>query len=389
MPLDVVLTEGEADQVVSENVASLVVAHDIGVARFVSDGRWRISDIKKVGVVCDGGIRLTVRPKVSVARLFYLMQFSGEALTIHASQANLASDSELYATVLHFFARQVEQVIVQGLCQDYLACEDSGQKISGRISFVRQLRRRPGFSVPIEFDRDERSIDILENQLLKAALHQVVRIQHGDVLIKELAGPSLHRLSSVTLRDFSRGVPSVRLNRLNAHYGPALDLATLILRNLSISENSGSTSSYAFLVEMWRVFEGFLESKARAFTLSTDFSFSGQLTRYHLDKQRIVLLRPDLTWFHSGHPVAVADVKYKRLSSGRPANSDLYQLLSYCIRLGAKRGFLIYPFASELDLDLVHPEIRISIRSIDLAQPVLDLEQQVAELWAEILGGDA
>ena len=60
------------------------------------------------------------------------------------------------------------------LLHGYREEEDALQTVRGRIRLDDQMRRRPGFLLPVEVRYDEFTDDILENRLVKAA---VVRLK--------------------------------------------------------------------------------------------------------------------------------------------------------------------------------------------------------------------
>lgn len=67
----------------------------------------------------------------------------------------------------------------------------------------------------------------------------------------------------------------------------------------------------------------------------------GQRETY-LDEADTVLMKPDVTWWSGNRCIAVIDAKYKRSARDDYPNSDAYQMLAYCTRLGLRRGVLVY-----------------------------------------------
>jgi hypothetical protein len=106
-----------------------------------------------------------------------------------------------------------------------------------------------------------------------------------------------------------------------------------------------------------------------------------------LDIHGRLTIKPDLVFADGPSVVAVADTKYKLLDGhGAFPNADAYQLVTYCARLGLDVGHLIYAAGEPRPepYDIVGTGTRLVIHSIDLNQPVADLERQVRILFADI-----
>ena len=57
-------------------------------------------------------------------------------------------------------------------------------------------------------------------------------------------------------------IDHINFTRLNSHYEPALRLARLILANLTLVDQRGSTTASSFLLDMNRLFERFVTEHA-------------------------------------------------------------------------------------------------------------------------------
>lgn len=94
----------------------------------------------------------------------------------------------------------------------------------------------------------------------------------------------------------------------------------------------------------------------------------------HLDLDRRIGVRPDLTWRHGGRVVAVIDAKYKRQM---PA-ADAYQMLAYCTAYGLTEGHLVYPTGGPLRRHVIRNA------NTNLICHFLDLGQDPAELLGAV-----
>ncbi|MCB0991514.1 MAG: hypothetical protein KDB16_11080, partial [Acidimicrobiales bacterium] len=135
-------------------------------------------------------------------------------------------------------------------------------------------------------------------------------------------------------------VDRVHFTRLNAHYEPALRLAQLILRNLSLIDRVGSNDASAFMVDMNDLFQRYITSRLQ--TLLRGRLLVEQEPPTHLGKGRQVRMEPDLVFRRAKATVFVGDTKYKLSPDARGRSSDYYQMLAYVVALGLPAGVLIY-----------------------------------------------
>jgi 5-methylcytosine-specific restriction enzyme subunit McrC len=107
-----------------------------------------------------------------------------------------------------------------------------------------------------------------------------------------------------------------------------------------------------------------------------------------LDDQARVPIRPDLTWWAGRHCRAVADVKYKLASDGT-SNSDIYQMLAYCIALDLPRGYLICAAGEDepSSYAIRNAGIEIVVKALDLAAEPARLLEQAEDLRLAIESG--
>jgi 5-methylcytosine-specific restriction enzyme subunit McrC len=163
-----------------------------------------------------------------------------------------------------------------------------------------------------------------------------------------LARSRLERVSA--LRDW-RGVSAPAITRLNEHYRPALALAELVLRNLSLSEEDFVTA--AFTAAMRKHGE----------------TIRPQVGDYSLDRGGRLTLPPDIGWLHGDRCLAVVDAKYKAIDDGEMRHDDAYQMLAYCTAYGLDRGYLVdaKDSATEPRTQVVRDgEQRIVVRALDV-----------------------
>ena len=309
------------------------------------EGFFNIEATSYVGTVDLGTTRIEIRPKIGINRLLFLLSYSVDPRDWERLEADFEPQHSLYETMLPGFIRQVGRATERGLLKGYRREETALQGIRGRVRFDDQLRRRFGIFPPAEVVYDEFDEDIEENRLIKAASTRL-----GRMRIRSLELLPLLRRIDATFLDISPvpydpvNLPELSYTRLNQHYAPAVELAKIVLRNTSFDTQAGNVRSSSFLLNMNEVFELFVWTALRE-TLkapSREFPLGGRGRTLHLDVDRRLGLKPDLSWWKGSHCIFVGDVKYKDLDSGPVREHDMYQLVSYMSATNLRAGLLVY-----------------------------------------------
>lgn len=310
-------------------------------------GWWTVGPAGQVGAARIGDVTVRVRPKVAIARLLFLVGYSLHGASWREETVPAGEAEDLVPAVAQALWRQVSRAIGQGLLPGYVVTEESGPVLRGRLLEGAQLSWHHGLPLPLETWRDEFTVDIPENQILRTAMERMLRVPRVD-------GESARMLRRL-LRDFAdvtpiwRGdaAPAWSPSRLNARYQAALRLAGLVLRATSVEHVPGTVAVNGFLLDMPRLFEDFVTVALRE---ALTGAYGGQVLaqpRHYLDEAGRVPIRPDIVWRAGGVPVAVIDAKYKANKPGGYPNADLYQLLAYCTVLGLPAGHLVYAAGNE------------------------------------------
>lgn len=362
----------EAVDLSSDELAALRrLVPSVRVTPSARSGRWDLTAGSDVGAVRLGERDIHIAPKIGLDRLLFLLSFSVRRLRWRDDDVVFDEDADLVEVLLAAYARSLEVALGRGVLRGYRVEEAALMTVRGRIDVNEQLRRRYGRMPPIEVRYDDYTEDIVVNQLLKAAL---VRCRQVRVRSERLA--MLLRRFEFTLAEVSdvefdaRHLPDVAFNRLNEHYRPAVELAQLILRSLTIEQGPrGRQSASAFLINMNAAFEDFVVVALRE-ALGLDarsFPQGARGRRVRLDEMERVKLEPDLSWWEGKGCRFVGDVKYKRVSVEGILHPDLYQLLAYTVALDLPAGLLIYATgeADAVEHEVVHLGKRLRVEVLD------------------------
>ncbi|MGH4013823.1 MAG: McrC family protein [Pseudonocardiaceae bacterium] len=345
-------------------------------------GRYRLLPRgNRVGAVRVGDTDVVVTPKVSIARLLFLLGYAANP-GFRPEDVEGTPDEDLWPAVAETLCRHAERAVGPGVLQGYVTEEAALPLVRGRIRVADQIARHPGMLLPAEVRYDEYSVDTAENQILRSALRRMLdvprvpaataaRLRHLDV-----------RLDGATPLLAGAALPPWHPTRRNARYHPALRLSELVLRHQSFEVGPGGLRIAAFVVNMDKLFENFVGTALR----EAWASYPGRTELQHpadFDDSGVMRITVDVVHFVAGVPRIIADAKYKLESStGRYRNPDHYQMLAYCNALGVPVAWLVYASGSRgpvtrrvrnTDIDLVEYPLR-------LGEPPSSLLTQIAHL---------
>ncbi|GAA1243319.1 McrC family protein [Oryzihumus leptocrescens] len=384
-----ILTEGHPPQSVALTAAEANALDELELAlvtRSPHSTGWDVAAGNKVGVMALGELQVTILPKVPIDRLVFMMGYARNPAFWRNHDVRLDLDDDLATALAHAFVRQATQALEQGLLHGYRTRDDTLPVLRGRVRVGEQIGRRFGVLVPLEVTYDEFTADIAENQILHAAVVQMLRAPSVPATIRR----SLHRLrlqlTDVSLLDRGLPLPTWQPSRLNIRYQPALRLAELILAGNSFEQRRGDLTVSGFVLDMWRIYEDFV-CVALAEAIKTCGGTTSLQYRSHLDRAETVPLKPDLVWSRGGSPQMVVDAKYKAEKPAGFPQADLYQLLAYCTVFQLDDGHLVYAKGEEVAAShhVIGSHVRIHCHTLDLTGSPRDLLGQIERLAAGMI----
>lgn len=378
------LTEGEPTKIVQLSNAeaeALDAAELAVVTRAPGSDNWLVAAGTKVGVVRVGALQVSIRPKISIDRLVFLMGYAAKPKFWRDHSVLLDVESDLPEALAHAFARLAGRAVEQGLLQGYRTVDDNLPVLRGRIRVRDQISRRYGMGLPLEVTYDDFTVDIAENQILLATMIRLLHLKGLSATVRQRLQRLRLQLAGVT--EVRRGdrVPDWQATRLNTRYHPALHLAALILAGDSFEQRGGNVEVSGFVFDMWKIYEDFVSVALREAVASFGGSASLQ-HRMHLDEADQIEMRPDFLWTRQDGRRVVVDAKYKSEKPAGFPQADLYQLLAYCTVLGLAKGHLVYAAGNERAVQhtVRSAGVAITCHTLDLDQEPPRLLDRVAEL---------
>ena len=343
-----------------------------------ADDRLQIEELRRglrvrtrswVGVVRLPTVEIRVVPKVpgDLLGLVRLLEYASglDALIRLSDGATLeASGDSLLELVVLLFVEASERVLRRGLLSGYVEREDDLPIVRGRILGDRQLLERFGQLDRIICRFDELEHDVVENQLLTAAL-QVASSRVTSVglrrRISRLRGV-LEPICDTDQLNLAGARTTMTYNRLNAHYETAHQLGWLLFDALGIDDlfAPGEAQSFSFLLNMNQLFERFVTRVVEQVLPAARYRVTSQSlfksVVWNVSSQRpYTSIIPDVVVERRGESngrVAI-DAKYKLYDERGFDQGDIYQTFLYAFALGATAlggvptSLLLYPATAE------------------------------------------
>ncbi len=311
--------------------------------------------------------------------------------TLHHRFATGPRDTlpELIARFLTDGARTIHR---EGLLAGYRPARDDLPFVRGRIDIQQQTLRRFSRLDSLACTFEELDADILENQLIAAAL-RIARTIGTD--------PARRRSTTHLYDHFAAAAPTrppdpytartqlLHYNRHNERYRATLTWALALLDHNFIDNAfvSGHTRAEAFLIDMNRLFERFVTELVRR-CLPTGYTQRSQASdsTFYASDGGGYAIRPDILVTARDRSAAI-DSKYKRYDTGPLSISDLYQLTVYAQAYPGwnhvPRSLLIHPSVAP------HPPRMIVFRPRGIATAeVTMLPIQPHAVIDSLTGGD-
>ena len=334
-----------------------------------------------IGALEIGDLSVSIEPKLPIGRVLYLAAYA-MGVDFREERFDYKRQPTLVEALVPALTRAARRAFARGLLHGYRTEEDALHTVRGRIRVADQIRRRFGVPLPVEVRYDDFTDDVLANRLVKAAADRLSKLRIRSPRSRLDLAWVAATLDNVSLVDFPmKAVPEVQFDRLNEHYREVVTLARLILRHTSIETGRGKVRANGFLMDMNVVFQEFVTRALREELNLSESTFPSdkRLPPLHLDDNRRVRLKPDLSWWDGLTCTFVGDAKYKRVQHAQVPNADLYQLLAYTTALDLPGGLLIYA-EGEAD-DVVH-RVRHAGKQLEIA--TLDLSGSIDSLRSEV-----
>lgn len=344
-----------------------------------TDDTFRVTPRNVVGSVTIGGETFVVSPKIPIDRVLFMVAYAADPFAWEDGWASLSGSKDLVEGMAALFVRTCDRVLARGLYRSYHQVEDAGRTIRGRVVMQRWVRRPA--PLPIDVRYQVHDDDVVENQLVRAALEVLRRIRIRSAPVS--AGIARHWRAFKDLGrlpDPLHAASGLAWNRQNNHYRPLLALAQVVLSSRMAELEVGVMQVPGFTLSMPEVFERFVRTALRERNGLSARAFPDDTSGFGLtlDAAGRVRLVPDLGVRNEDGWQFVGDVKYKR-DDGAGKHPDLYQLFAYATATRLDEATLIYadgPFDAQSH-EVRHSGVTLKPVHLDLARPPTEILGQL------------
>jgi 5-methylcytosine-specific restriction endonuclease McrBC regulatory subunit McrC len=239
------------------------------------------------------------------------------------------------------FIREVGSLAAGGLAKSYRSIRRLSPPYPGRIEVAYHISRFAGRADKLVTIARKLTTNIPENQALASALTALSRVPLRADTADRLAalGPVFARVDQQPMR--GEDVRKITLTNLTRRYGHALALAEVILSARQLAPRGAELEGASIVFWMPKIWESYVASWIRGqwpdHVVEAPYRFVLTNTGETAEADAVVLDGKDV--------VALYDAKYKWPTSA-PVRNDLYQMVTYCDRLGLNDATLVYPATS-------------------------------------------
>lgn len=336
----------------------------------IDHGKREIKAKQYVGMFRLGDRTVEVLPKMyrssdnkkqeSIRNLLYMLEYTNQLNVKQYAIADLSQqDLDWFEILTRLFAMNLLEEWQRGAFRNYQSVSDTLPVLKGKWNLTEQLRR-PERKHLFAVTYDEFTADNQLNRVLRYVverLYQLTRNFHNRQMLHELRQwmEEVALLPKVNAED----VGLINITRLNQRFEPLLNLARLFLENESLQLSSGNFQTFAFALDMNKLFEEFVISfidRHRVEILPQHLQNcellpqSSGAVRYlanNSDNHQVFQLKPDLVIRQNGSFPLLVDTKYKRLKECDRkldiSQADFYQMYAYAQRYDCRHVLMIYP----------------------------------------------
>jgi 5-methylcytosine-specific restriction enzyme subunit McrC len=347
-------------------------------------GRRVLRATQHVGVFRFGGRTVEVLPKLyqagtagdrrdtATGNLLAMLAYAAGTPPLEHGHAPLRTRASNWLEALtRLFAAHLRDLWQYRVYRAYRALDDDLPTLKGKWRLAEQLRH-PAQLQSFAIHYDEFTVDNPQNRVLRLAVERLWGVTQSREN-RALLGQLREWMAEVAVAPEAQVMEARRLplTRLNQHYEPVLNLAWLLLDRRTLHLVSGDAASYALVLDMSSLFEGFLCGlirKHRSEVLPPALQGCELLdqarseTRYLArraglgDRGHVFRLKPDLLLRAEGRVPLLLDAKYKLLNAQErtldAAQPDFYQMYAYAHRFHCPHVLLVYPQTADMEAPL-------------------------------------
>lgn len=335
--------------------------------------------------------------QIPIKNIYYMVLYAWSKLKdiSNIEDKNIEEMENINDVIIELFIKEVSTIIKRGMAKDYVNVENQIKTVKGKIDIAKTIKLiQPNLNCYY----DEFSEDILLNQIIKAILLRIDRIEEVIPAQKKIVKTLLLQFSDVKLiylDDLT--ISNISFNKLNKTYQFAIDIGILIYKNSIPTEAQGSYKFIDILKDEESIniiFEEFLRSfydiHSNYNVNSRYYSFDWQPVE-NSNEALLPRMETDIELTLDDIKIII-DAKYyknaftNKYETKKLVSSNIYQMKAYLNqnlnKYNSLRGILMYPsngyelsekFISKLGYTM-------EFRTIDLNRDWKDIELRLMDI---------
>lgn len=226
--------------------------------------------------------------------------------------------------------KSIDNIKSLGLLREYTPKRNCSNKPSGRLLVYESIASGKYQIGQLEFIKSSYSYDILQNQIIKTALHILNNYGSSGITSdeqKQQIVENLELFNYVSVLDYKYiDIEKLEVKRMDDYYRPAITASILIIKEAQLMGEDGSSPVFSLSDEerLEYIFEKFVR---QYYTLDyTEHNIRVTHNSYKTTGDNIKTMIPDMV-INSENNYVVIDTKWYNRNDSLPAN--FYQVTAY------------------------------------------------------------
>ena len=227
---------------------------------------------------------------VLMSSVLLMLTYAFQELKFSDEDLWLPKDEQIHEIIIRILIKKLSTLVEGGLYKNYNETEENASCLRGRIMFNQNIQQNLILKHRLYCRYSELTQDILENQIIKSMLYSLglqawLTDETRNALLRLYQGFKFVSVISLDRTSFTK----LQFTRLNEHYRSILKICEILFENSSIEINNvGKYESFAFLIDMNRLFEEFIREylkqslKCHGYTVEPGSTYLDEKEKIHL-----------------------------------------------------------------------------------------------------------
>ena len=335
-----------------------------------------------------------------IKNLIFMLSFTKKLDIKTSDNAKLYAEKNPFIEVLiREYAESLFEALKRLTPKRYTLREDNLKFLRGKIKFSENQRFNCVNKSRFYCEFDEFSENNILNELflyVSTCLYNITNNSHTKKILKFV----INYYSDIDFKRFDKfKTAKIHLTRSQELFKKSFTLAKIFIEQSSVDLSKNRFENITLLWDMNRLFEEFVFEIMNRNKKEFGCTFSAQLGRFLLigDNSKKRLTKVDIMVKKSGRQTII-DTKYKKLTDNTSfANTDIFQVYTYCKLHGSEHAILLYPqwgdtrpeipsyYLNTIDDKKCVIEFKtINLKYTDLKKQINNIKQELLEILKNV-----